>query len=75
LDNNDLKYRYVKSLNPNNEFIQHLEKIFGYGRDRKEIRNICRKVKRYEKIGNSKEFRTKSTKYYFLSDTFVIFAK
>jgi hypothetical protein len=48
LRNNDLKYRYIKSTNPNNEFIHHLENVFEYDRDRKEIRNIRKKVKKYE---------------------------
>ena len=48
LRDNDLKYRYIKSENPNNEFIRHLEKVFRYDRDRKEIRNIRKKVKEYE---------------------------
>ena len=48
LKDNDLKYRYIKSENSNNEFIHHLEKVFRYDRDRKEIRNIRKKVKKYE---------------------------
>jgi hypothetical protein len=48
LRNNDLKYRYIKSTNSNNEFIHHLENVFEYDRDRKEIRNIRKKVKKYE---------------------------
>ena len=48
LKNNDLKYRYIKSENSNNEFIHYLEKVFKYDRDRKEIRNIRKKVKKYE---------------------------
>ena len=53
---NDLKYRYIKSLNPNNEFIHHLENVFEYDRDRKEIRDIRKKVKKYdyETIRNKK---------------------
>jgi hypothetical protein len=48
LRDNDLKYRYIKSANPNNEFIHHLEKVFKYDRNRKEIRNIRKKVKKFE---------------------------
>ena len=48
LRDNDLKYRYIKSENPKNEFINHLENVFKYDRDRKEIRNIRKKVKKYE---------------------------
>ena len=48
LRDNDLKYRYIKSLNPNNELIHHLEKVFKYDRDRKEIRSIRKNVKKYE---------------------------
>ena len=36
LRDNDLKYRYIKSANPNNEFVHHLEKVFKYDRDRKK---------------------------------------
>ena len=56
LRDNDLKYRYIKSLNPNNEFIHHLENVFEYDRDRKEIRDIRKKVKKYdyETIRNKK---------------------
>ena len=48
LRDNDLKYRYIKSENPKNEFINHLENVFKYDRDRKEIRLIRKKVKKYE---------------------------
>ena len=48
LRDNDLKYRYIKSVNPNNDFIHRLEKTFKYERDREEIRNIRKKVKKYE---------------------------
>ena len=48
LRDNDLKYRYIKSENPNNNFIHHLENVFRYDRDRKEIRNIRKKVKKHE---------------------------
>ena len=48
LRDNDLKYRYIKSENPKNEFINHLENVFEYDRDRKQIRNIRKKVKKYE---------------------------
>ena len=48
LRDNDLKYRYIKSGNPKNELILHLEKVFKYERERKEIRNIRKKVKKYE---------------------------
>jgi hypothetical protein len=48
LRDNDLKYRYIKSVNSNNDFIHHLEKVVEYDRDRKEIRNIREKVKEYE---------------------------
>jgi len=39
LRNNDLKYRYIKSVNSENSFIHYLENVFEYDRDRKEIRN------------------------------------
>ena len=45
---NDLKYRYIKSVNSDNSFILRLENVFRYERDRKEIRNIRKKVKMYE---------------------------
>jgi len=48
LRDNDLKYRYIKSENPNNAFIQHLEKVFNYERDRKTIRNIRKTVRKHE---------------------------
>jgi hypothetical protein len=48
LRDNDLKYRYIKSVNSTNEFIHRLENVFEYDRDRKEIRNIRKKVKEYE---------------------------
>ena len=48
LRDNDLKYRYIKSENPNNNFIHHLENVFRYDRDRKEMRNIRKKVKKHE---------------------------
>jgi len=48
LKDNDMKYRYIKSLNSNNELIHHLEKVFKYDRDRKEIRSIRKNVKKYE---------------------------
>ena len=48
LRDNDSIYRYIKSANPNNEFIHHLEKVFKCERDREEIRNIRKKVKKYE---------------------------
>jgi hypothetical protein len=48
LKDNDLKYRYVKSLNSGHELVRHLEKVFRYDRDRKDIRKIRRNVKEYE---------------------------
>ena len=48
LKDNDLKYRYIKSINPDNSLIHYLEKVFRYDRNRKEIRNIRKKVKKYE---------------------------
>ena len=48
LRDNDLKYRYIKSVNTNNEFIHHLENVFKYNKDRDEIKTIREKVKKYE---------------------------
>ena len=48
LKNNDLKYRYIKSVSSDNSFIHYLENVFEYDKDRKEIRNIRKKVKKYE---------------------------
>jgi len=59
LRDNDLKYRYIKSENPNNAFIQHLEKVFNYERDRKTIRNIRKKVKKYEAMNKENRLKEK----------------
>lgn len=65
---NDLKYRYVKSINgitPEN--LYKLEDIFHYHRDKKEIREIRTKVEEYElKLNKAAEKlergRSKNTK-------------
>lgn len=47
---NDLKYRYIKSINGiSREGLKKLEDIFEYYRDQSEIRKIRQKVKEYEK--------------------------
>ena len=54
LRDNDLKYRYIKSVNSSNKFIQHLEQIFNYDRDKNEIKKIKERVKKYEDEANKR---------------------
>lgn len=50
MTDNDLKYRYIKSINGiNPENMKNLEDIFHYHRDKKKIREIRRKVKESER--------------------------
>ncbi|MDP2338812.1 MAG: hypothetical protein Q8N05_20660 [Bacteroidota bacterium] len=50
MTDNDLKYRYIKSINGiNPENLKNLEDIFHYHRDKKKIRVIRGKVEEYER--------------------------
>jgi hypothetical protein len=50
LKDNDLKYRYIKSLNGiNSENLYKLENIFHYDRDKKLMKGIRQNVEEYEK--------------------------
>lgn len=50
LNDNDLKYRYIKSTNGiNPENLYKLEDIFQYNRDKKLIKEIRENVKEYER--------------------------
>jgi len=49
MKDNDLKYRYIKSVNViNPENLKKLDDIFRYPRDKKKIREIREKTKEYE---------------------------
>ena len=49
LKDNDLKYRYIKSINEiSSENLNKLERIFKYPRDKKKIEKIREKVEGYE---------------------------
>ncbi|BBE17813.1 hypothetical protein AQPE_1970 [Aquipluma nitroreducens] len=49
LKDNDLKYRYIKSINGiSSENLNKLERIFKYPRDKKKIEEIREKVEGYE---------------------------
>lgn len=65
LKDNDLKFRYIKSINGiNGENLKKLEDIFQYHRNEKMIKEIHQKVKDYEsEIENSaKEIKNKRLK-------------
>ena len=50
MTDNDLKYRYIKSINGiNSENLHKLEEVFQYNRDKKLIREIRQKVEEYER--------------------------
>ena len=58
LKDNDLKYRYIKSINRINPAnLNMLEDVFYYQRDNNKIREIRQKVEEYEQklIENAKE--------------------
>jgi hypothetical protein len=49
LKDNDLKYRYIKSISGiSSENLFKLERIFKYPREEKKIREIQEKVEKYE---------------------------
>lgn len=57
MTDNDLKYRYIKSINGiNMETLNKLEDIFHYRRDQKQIKRIQDKVENWEKeLNESRE--------------------